>query len=238
VPGSCRSGRNLDVNRAEVYTVRWRLYQLTVWIILPPECPTNRNSDFLYKGPNQPFKRCVCQPCAHFHLVTLYPTLSQHQMFSSALLASLFLFFGLAAAGQIIAPACTVPSWSWVCMLSLPCIFGRYLICWHCVQTYNSLGQNPCTVAAYLLSTCNQGCELFSCLHEPCCLISFAAYTLKALQGPDYDYAPSSPSLSDLCQCNTVTYSLLSACEACQGAKQELTYDSHCPLSKSLGLCI
>ena len=37
---------------------------------------------------------------------------------------------------------------------------GYYLICWHRVQTYNSLGQHPCKVAAYLLSTCHGGCEL------------------------------------------------------------------------------
>lgn len=38
--------------------------------------------------------------------------------------------------------------------------FGYYLTCWHYVQTYNSIGQHPCKVAAYLLSTCHGGCEL------------------------------------------------------------------------------
>ena len=59
----------------------------------------------------------------------------------------------------------------------LHAFFGRCLICWYCAQSYNSLGQNACTVAAYLMSTCNGGCELSSSLlcpyiFEPCRLIS------------------------------------------------------------------
>lgn len=171
----------------------------------------------------------------------------------SVLLASLFFFFGLVAAmpaapaarapgGTVYYPACTDSTWSWVCMLSLTYILGRYLICWHCVQTYNSLNQSPCLVAAALLSTCNGGCELssfvLSYIYKPCCLIYFAAYTLDALL-PGYNYvAALSPATSSLCACNTVTYSLLSACSACQDVPW-LPYDSHrCPLSTSPGLCI
>ena len=32
------------------------------------------------------------------------------------------------------------------------------------VQSFNSLGQDPCTIAAYMLSTCNGGCESLLCL--------------------------------------------------------------------------
>ncbi|KAN0119095.1 hypothetical protein V8E52_004542 [Russula decolorans] len=96
----------------------------------------------------------------------------------SAPLASLFLFSGfVVAASGIYAPDCST-SWGW---------------------SYNSLGQNACTVAAYLMSTCNGG-----------------SFSIKAL-APGYHYTgPSDYDDSDLCKCNTVTYSLLSACVACQ----------------------
>ena len=49
-------------------------------------------------------------------------------------------------------------------------------------------------------------------------LISFAAFTVDALPA-GYHYAgPTTSQATDLCQCNTVAYSLLSACDACQGA--------------------
>ena len=41
----------------------------------------------------------------------------------------------------------------------------RYLIRWRCVQTFNSLGQNACTVAAFMMSTCSGGCETCIVLH-------------------------------------------------------------------------
>lgn len=34
------------------------------------------------------------------------------------------------------------------------------------VQAFNSLNQSPCTVAAYLQSTCDGGCEHSSCAYE------------------------------------------------------------------------
>jgi hypothetical protein len=112
-------------------------YQLNVWIIIPPECPTNRHPDFLYKRPNNPSNDAV-EPRAHSHLVSLFPSLSNHQMLSlfSVLLAPLLFFSGIAAAGpasaprgyddygkdhgEISAPYCTDPTWDWVCTLSLP----------------------------------------------------------------------------------------------------------------------
>ncbi|KAI0255574.1 hypothetical protein BJV78DRAFT_1151536 [Lactifluus subvellereus] len=58
--------------------------------------------------------------------------------------------------------------------------------------TFNSLGQDPCQVAAYLLATCSGG--------------SFSLAPLYL--GPSYP-GPSVIDDGDLCLCNTVTYSLL-----------------------------
>ncbi|KAF8495485.1 hypothetical protein F5888DRAFT_1711245 [Russula emetica] len=97
-----------------------------------------------------------------------------------------FLFFLSFAAAQIYAPSCS-PTLEW---------------------TFNSLGQNPCMVAAYLMETCsNDG--------------SFTIYDLSP-GGSPYNVGSSGTSStqdSNLCMCNTVTYSLLSACDACQGVE-------------------
>src|SRR5712691_3274444 len=56
---------------------------------------------------------------------------------------------------------------------------------------------------------------------------SLAAFTVPQLP-PGYEYSgPSGNGDSDLCKCNTVTYSLLSACDACQG-EQWISYDLLC----------
>ncbi|KIK98729.1 hypothetical protein PAXRUDRAFT_133604 [Paxillus rubicundulus Ve08.2h10] len=64
----------------------------------------------------------------------------------------------------------------------------------------NSLGQSPCIVAPYLESQCftNGLCRL-----NP--------------QAGQYYEAPSG-AYANPCECNTVAYSLVSACGACQGA--------------------
>ncbi|KAH9005416.1 hypothetical protein EDB86DRAFT_1441566 [Lactarius hatsudake] len=102
-------------------------------------------------------------------------------MRSFAALASflVLLVAGDFAVAQINAPDCSL-SWKW---------------------TFNSLGQNACTVAAYMMATCNGG-----------------AFTINALQ-PGYSYTgPSGIDDANLCKCNTVTYNLISACDACQSA--------------------
>ncbi|KAH9021562.1 hypothetical protein EDB85DRAFT_2152277 [Lactarius pseudohatsudake] len=98
----------------------------------------------------------------------------------AALASSLVLLVaGDLAVAQINAPDCSL-SWKW---------------------TFNSLGQNACTVAAYMMATCNGG-----------------AFTINALQ-PGYSYTgPSGVDNANLCKCNTVTYNLISACDACQSA--------------------
>jgi len=89
------------------------------------------------------------------------------------------LFFSSFAAAQVYATSCTLSTWDW---------------------TFNSLSQSPCTVAAYLMATCDNG--VFTLGPEP--------------SGYPY-YGPGGTAATDLCYCNTVSYSLISACGACQG---------------------
>ncbi|KAH9958188.1 hypothetical protein BC827DRAFT_613222 [Russula dissimulans] len=66
--------------------------------------------------------------------------------------------------------------------------------------SYNSLNQNPCNVAASLAAPCSGG-----------------QYNISPLS-PGYSGYTGPPSGHDnFCQCNTVVYSLISACGGCQG---------------------
>ena len=96
----------------------------------------------------------------------------------------------------------------------------RYL-----VQTSNSLGQSPCTVIAYMMSTCNGGREFFfffflfffNCRTLVVLIsLSFAEYLLWPLQPTWVYFGPSGTDNANLCECSTVGYSLFSACGACQ----------------------
>ncbi|KAI0293298.1 hypothetical protein B0F90DRAFT_1407680 [Multifurca ochricompacta] len=89
-----------------------------------------------------------------------------------------FLLLANSAITQISTPNCS-SSWEW---------------------TFNSLGQNPCTVGAYIMATCSGG--------------SFIVDPL--LPGETY-VGPAGIDDGDLCKCNTIAYSLISACGACQG---------------------
>ncbi|KAF8465594.1 hypothetical protein DFH94DRAFT_821701 [Russula ochroleuca] len=93
----------------------------------------------------------------------------------AAPLASFFFF--LFAFAKISAPSCTSSTWKW---------------------SFNTLGQSPCTVTAYMMGTCNGG-----------------EYPLPPLDsgGLYFDHNP----IIFLCECTTVGYSLFSACAACQG---------------------
>ncbi|KAF8163452.1 hypothetical protein B0H34DRAFT_324108 [Crassisporium funariophilum] len=65
--------------------------------------------------------------------------------------------------------------------------------------TFNSQKKSPCEVASSLLAVCNGG-----------------PFPVEAL--PDLShYVGPSLGAANPCQCNTVTYSLMSACGACQG---------------------
>ncbi|KAI0321647.1 hypothetical protein OF83DRAFT_1098441 [Amylostereum chailletii] len=65
--------------------------------------------------------------------------------------------------------------------------------------TSNSLGQTPCIVAAYLLSACNGG-----------------SFTIEPLQPGNAYGGPTGSDRGDVCKCNSVAYSTISACSACQ----------------------
>jgi hypothetical protein len=104
---------------------------------------------------------------------------------------------------------------------------GTHALLWpssdliHCAQAFNSLGQSPCDVTAYMMSTCNRESELFSLFASPALWSHLIAeYKLGPLS-PGYVYSgPGRPDHSDtanLCLCSTVGYSLFSACGACQG---------------------
>ncbi|KAH9973133.1 hypothetical protein BGW80DRAFT_286823 [Lactifluus volemus] len=116
-------------------------------------------------------------------------------MSTSAVLMILSLFTSHVLA-DISSPPCTVSSSGW---------------------TFNSLGQNPCTVAAYILSTCNG-----------------STYDIQALpQGSSY-YANSVAGANNACKCSGVVYSLLSSCDACQGDLW-ITWGEHaCPIGHLL----
>ncbi|KAF8261132.1 hypothetical protein EI94DRAFT_1746644 [Lactarius quietus] len=66
--------------------------------------------------------------------------------------------------------------------------------------TFNSLQQSPCLVADNLIA---------ACLNE--------SYVIPAINRTVY-VGPGTPSIGNLCVCNTVSYNLMSACGACQGA--------------------
>ncbi|KAI6132221.1 hypothetical protein EDD16DRAFT_1535435 [Pisolithus croceorrhizus] len=62
----------------------------------------------------------------------------------------------------------------------------------------NSKNQNPCLVAAYLNGVCFGG-----------------QFTVESLP-PGAEYSCPSGNYANACECNTVTYSLMSACATCQ----------------------
>ncbi|KAH9021569.1 hypothetical protein EDB85DRAFT_414907 [Lactarius pseudohatsudake] len=78
--------------------------------------------------------------------------------------------------------------------------------------SFNSLGQSPCIVAAYMLATCNS-----------------SVFILQPLQ-PGNSYTVSDGSIFDNCLCTSVAYNLLSVCDACQGQNWRAwsNYSSNC----------
>ena len=67
----------------------------------------------------------------------------------------------------------------------------------------------------------------------PCCILSLAAFTINALQ-PGYSYTGPAGGIDDsnMCKCNTVSYSLISACDGCQGSDW-IRFDLHAHLPSS-----
>ncbi|KAJ3744833.1 hypothetical protein DFH05DRAFT_1491025 [Lentinula detonsa] len=66
--------------------------------------------------------------------------------------------------------------------------------------SYNSLSQDPCTVATYLGAVCNNG-----------------QYTIPAINSTEFYSGPTSATQNE-CRCSSVFYSLLMACAQCQEA--------------------
>ncbi|SJL00491.1 uncharacterized protein ARMOST_03804 [Armillaria ostoyae] len=64
--------------------------------------------------------------------------------------------------------------------------------------TFNTVSKSPCDVASSLLAVCNDG-----------------SYTLQSLPDMTHYLGPSVDAANP-CQCSTVSYSLISACGACQ----------------------
>ena len=102
------------------------------------------------------------------------------------------------------------------------------------VQSFNSINQNACMVAAYLLSTCNQGCKCAlgrstrGAIVVSIFSLFLSAFTINSLlPGSSYS-GPSGVDNSNMCKCNTVAYSLISACDACQSSNW-ITYVSSSP---------
>jgi hypothetical protein len=90
-------------------------------------------------------------------------------------------------------------------------------------QMNNTKIQNPCLVAAYLMAACNGGRKLSSLLHRSFGSTAdffFAEYSIDPL-AINYHYAGPIGSEANICQCSTVTYSLVSACGDCQNRTYE-----------------
>ncbi|KAI9459698.1 hypothetical protein BJY52DRAFT_356725 [Lactarius psammicola] len=112
---------------------------------------------------------------------------------SLAVLTSLFLFFASdLVVAQVSAPSCTSSIWEW---------------------SYNSIGQDPCTIVAYLMATCYDG-----------------KFSLEPVLGPTHGYLPVSPNP---CDCSTVSFNLLSACSTCQGGTTSswTLYSENCTIT-------
>jgi hypothetical protein len=110
-----------------------------------------------YKAVNE--RMTSVRPLASQCPANITPTFGPLQMSTSAVLTILSLFSAHVLA-QVYSPNCTVSALKWVRLShSVSLSFTDRLS-----KTFNSIGQNPCTVAAYLLSTCNGGCQSsFSC---------------------------------------------------------------------------
>jgi len=135
----------------------------------------------------------------------------------TALPSLLLITFSNLVVAQISAPAECSPSLEWVCHRFVSVgSFGRLMAD---TKSSNTLGQTACTIAAYLMSTCNGSGE-YTSLFLPALGSSqpWSAFTISALQPGSSYSGPSAVENGNLCLCNTVSYNLISACDACQGA--------------------
>ena len=84
-------------------------------------------------------------------------------------------------------------------------------------QTYNSLNQSPCQTAAYLAAQCNNGRTFILIYVARENLIDTSPeYTIQQIPQGSHYTGPSGSDDGDICRCNSVYYSLISACVGCQ----------------------
>src|SRR5258707_2461387 len=117
------------------------------------------NSDSLFKRPQSIKRFLLSSSSVPYCPTTLTAARQQIPLLATAPLVSLFFFSGFAIAA-VQFPACSSTTWQWLCSYQFHITFlGPYLTRWHFVfvQTYNSLNQNACGVAAFMMSTCNAG---------------------------------------------------------------------------------
>ena len=85
-------------------------------------------------------------------------------------------------------------------------------------QMDNSIGQNPCLIASWAIVPCPpSGTHISMFDYLSLSLIGSSVWAIRVLN-PNMPYdgpGPGSPAAP--CYCNTVFYSLLSACATCQG---------------------
>ena len=172
---------------------------------------------------------------------------ARHKMTLIATLLAFLVFFSGLAVAQISAPNCN-STWAWVCILSFPqCVFwpSPDLMVFSSSRSILSakmrvMSQRSCWGHAIMAVSYLLVC--LPCIGESCRLVFFAVFTIGPLQGSGYAYRGPQDAEQDanLCRCNTVVYSLISACGACQEGRY-VTYDSCCyylPNSRGLFICI
>ncbi|KAI9459697.1 hypothetical protein BJY52DRAFT_356708 [Lactarius psammicola] len=119
---------------------------------------------------------------------------------ASSILAVLTYLFLLSASDLVVAqisvPSCIPSIWEW---------------------SYNSIGQDPCTILAYLMATCYNG-----------------EFSLDPIPGSTWAYlGPSILQSANKCECSTVAFNLFSACSTCQGGTSDpwTFYSENCTVS-------
>ena len=107
---------------------------------------------------------------------------------------------------------CVLDSFQWVRTCPLGVLNS------HMLQSFNSQKQSPCQVASSLFSICTPG--MFCCIHIQVVLslIFFPVGYIVNQADPGSHYSGPTIDNQNACQCSTVSYSLISACAACQNA--------------------
>jgi hypothetical protein len=121
-------------------------------------------------------------------------------------------------AQQVQAPECwpaTMGIWNWVRLSSsVQNNPDNLIIRW---QTYNSLNQSPCQTAAYLAAQCNnERTSVLPSVPRGNLADTSPEFTIPQLAQGNHYTGPSGSDAGDICRCNSVYYSLISACIGCQ----------------------